>query len=111
MSTKIPKRLSGLSDDAKAVAGGQFGFMRPGHGTLTFHTPSRMTERGKVALDELVAAGVCTVEPFNRYGGIVYRPTIDCMPFARWLGSNHDKGRFSMVEPSPASSLIVKTEA
>ncbi|ACL58509.1 hypothetical protein [Methylobacterium nodulans] len=101
---RIPAHLSGLSDDAKAVAGGHFGFMQPGKGTLTFKTPSRMTERGKAALDELVAAGVCTVEPFNQLDGLVYRPVINCRPFARWLMRNEAAGRFAMVKSDSSST-------
>lgn len=89
--------LTKLSDDAKAVAAGHFGLMSR-KSSLTFHTPSRITERGRAALDELVQAGVCSVEPFNRFGGLVYRPLVDCKPFARWMMANTEKGRFSMTE-------------
>lgn len=94
----IPDHLSGLSDDAKAVAGGHFGLMRPHDGTLTFQTPGRITDRAQAALAELVQAGVCTVRT-ERSGALVYTPAIECRCFMAWLGRNPKAGRFPTVKP------------
>ncbi len=64
-----------LTFDAKMVAGAWFGLMDPGKGQLTFSLAElRPTDRALDALSELVAAHLLSVEPFNRYGGLVYRP-------------------------------------
>jgi hypothetical protein len=70
-----------LSSDAKCVAGAWFGMMTPGKGDLTFQLQTtRPTDRALDALAELVAGGFVSVEALNRYGGLVYRPLVDC----RW---------------------------
>lgn len=94
----IPAHLRGLSSDAKAIAGGHFGFMRPGHGTLTFRTPSRITDRTKAGLAELEAAGVCTAQT-EASGALIYTSIIDCRPFAGWLMRHPEAGKFSTVNP------------
>ncbi len=98
--------FQGLSDDAKCVAGGTFGMMQPGKGTVTFHTPSRITPRGKAALDELVEAGVLSCETFNRFGGLVYKPMVLCWPFHLWLGANREKGNFALVSGAKPGDKI-----
>ncbi len=66
-----------ISQDAMFLGGSMFGLMEPGKGKLTFQcAESRPTKRTQAALDELVRAGLVTVEPFNRHGGFVYTPLI-----------------------------------
>ena len=91
-----------LSDDAKAVAGGWFGFMRPGAGRVTCHMrETKPTARAQAAIDELVAAGIVKVSKFNRYGGLVYEPLKDCTEYRRWLAKHPESGKFDMMEPVP----------
>lgn len=78
-----------LSDRAKSVAGAWFGMMSPGKGELTFQLRgARPSDEAQAGLDELVRAGVVSVEPFNKFGGIVYRPLIDFRWALRWLDRN-----------------------
>ena len=93
---EIPERFATLSDDARAVAGGPFGLMVPGEGTLVFRTPSRVTARAKDALVELVEAGVCT-HVVGPDGSWTYQPMVDCACFVRWMGRNKGAGRFPLV--------------
>lgn len=80
-NTTTAGAVEGLSFDAKCVAGAWFGMMTPGKGDLTFQLrTARPSDRALAALAEMVAAGVIEVEAFNRYGGLVYRPLVDC----RW---------------------------
>jgi len=73
--------VENLSFDAKCIAGAWFGIMSPGKGEVTLQLNSvRPTDRALAALAELVERRVISVEAFNRYGGLVYRPLIDC----RW---------------------------
>lgn len=73
--------MGDLSFDAKCIAGAWFSMMTPGKGDLTFQLrTARPSDRALAALAELVGAGIVSVEPFNRYGGLVYRPLVDC----RW---------------------------
>ena len=80
--------LDTLSDDAKALAGVWFGLMKvDGMGTLTLHLiENKPTARTQAALDELLAAKVISVEPFNKAGGLVYRPLVNCHPAYQWQG-------------------------
>lgn len=98
----IQPMLDALSDDAKAVAGGWFGLMNPGGGELTFAlVQNKPTARAQAALAELVAAGVISVEQFNRFGGLVYRPLFDCRTALYWLGRNENNpaAKWPLVEP------------
>lgn len=83
--------LSKLSFDAKCVAGAWFGMMTPGKGELKFqlHT-TRPSDRSLAALAELVSEGVLSVAPFNRYGGLVYSPLVDCREGLHFLRQNTD---------------------
>jgi len=70
------RAVSALSKDAKAILGAYFG-MGNMDSSVTFNmVHSRPTERAKKALDECVAAKVLSVEPFNKFGGVIYRPLI-----------------------------------
>ena len=105
MGETIPHHLQGLSSDAKAVAGGHFGFMKTGGASyLKFNTPRRITGRTKDALVELEEAGVIRHEAVGTPW--VYAPLMDRRPFARWLMENPDAGKFPAVseaqsDPSP----------
>ena len=82
-------RWNTLSDGAKAVAGAWFGMMAPGKGELTFQLrEGRPSDEAQQGLDELVRAGIISVEPFNEFGGIVYRPLAPCNWAFKWLSRN-----------------------
>ncbi|MGY3581394.1 hypothetical protein ACVIGB_000536 [Bradyrhizobium sp. USDA 4341] len=90
-----------LSDDAKAVAGGCFGGMWPGHGELRFEMrKNRPTARSQAALDELEAMGA--IEVTKELGGAVrYRALVNFRQFYLWLGRRTNRAdlRFKIVEP------------
>lgn len=75
------------SDDARAVLGAWFGFGGKTKLELMLRE-NKPAPRTQAALDELVAAGALSVEPFNQFGGLVYRPLIDTLPYFSWLGEN-----------------------
>ncbi len=79
MGEKLTKaQAEKLSADAKFFASSIFYMMPPGAGKLTFQMiESRPSDRSQAALDELVAAGVVSVEPFNSLGGVTYRPLVE----------------------------------
>lgn len=85
-----------LSGDARVMAG-MFGMTRE----LTFEMrDSRPTARCKAALDELVAATVITTEPYNQFGGIVYKRCWDADHCRRLVrGIDWKKHRFTIAEP------------
>ncbi len=78
-----------LSLDAQRVGAAWFGMMpmSPGKGQLTFHMiECRPTARAQAGLDELVEAGLISVEPFNQYGGFVYKPIWNFEPLGeKWM--------------------------
>lgn len=77
MTSEETELLHCLSADALYFAGAMFMLMEPGKGELTFRmVQSKPSPRSQAALDELVAAGVVSSEPFNRHGGITYRPLV-----------------------------------
>lgn len=82
-----------LSDDAKAIAGCWFARMRVnGESALTLQLIElKPAPRTQAALDELVACGAISVEPFNRAGGLVYKPLVDCFAAFRWFMENANK--------------------
>ena len=94
--------LDALDDATKAVAGAWFGMMRPGKGDLTFNLrEGRPSDEAIDALGKLVRAKVISVEAFNRYGGLVYRPLVDCRPAMLWLHRNigNPAAAVKMTEP------------
>jgi hypothetical protein len=94
--------LSRLSDVAKAVAGSLFGMISPGKGDVTFGLrESRPSDETQAGLDELVRAGAVTVEAFNEFGGLVYRPVVRCDAAYQWLGRNlkNPAAKFSITAP------------
>jgi len=83
--------MDDLSFDAKCIAGAWFGIMIPGKGGLTFQLQeSAPSDRAQDALDELVRSKIISVEPFNRYGGLVYRPLINCSWGFEFLRAHED---------------------
>lgn len=76
--------LDDVSFDAKVLAAAWFGMgMKT---TVTTHLrESRPAARTQQAIDELIAKGVVSVEPFNEFGGRVYKPLVDCRDASRWL--------------------------
>ncbi len=79
-----------LSDDAKAVG---YAFFPTIGSTVTFHMQkSGPSPQCQEALDELVAKGFATVEPFNRFGGFTYRPTVAFGHLTRWAWDRAEKG-------------------
>ena len=93
--------FEGLSFDAKAVAGGWFGMMVPGKGKLTFQLQTQKpSKRAQDALNELVCKGLVSVEAFNRFGGLVYRPLVRFGDAFKWLGEQRDNPeiRFALTE-------------
>lgn len=99
--------LSALSDDAKAIAGCWFAKMKvDGESALTLHLVENVpAPRTAAALAELVEKSVISVEPFNRFGGLVYRPLVDCFSAFRWFMENAERPEinFQLMVPAPAS--------
>lgn len=85
--------LDSLSDDAKVIAGCWFAKMRVGgESALTLHLiENKPAPRTQAALDELVAKGVVSVSPFNRFGGLVFKPLVDCFSAFQWLMTNSER--------------------
>lgn len=87
-----------ISQDAMFLGSSLFWMMRPGEGKLTFQmVENRPTARTQAALDELVAAELVSVEPFNRFGGVTYTPLA---PFKRPSAALTKRvGKWRVVEP------------
>lgn len=94
-----------LSEDAKCLAGVWFGLMTPKKGKVTLQlVESRPAPRTQSALDELVEKGVISVEPYNKFGGLVYRPLIDCHDAYKYqarlfLSGKGDHVNWQLMEP------------
>lgn len=84
--------MTDLSDAAKAVAGGIFGFMAPRNSSgLVFEMrQSQPTKQMQAALDELVEAGVIAKKMSDGSPRVSYLPTTDCRPYAKWLSRNRN---------------------
>lgn len=90
-----------ISQDAMFCGGSLFGMMKPGSGELTFRMKaSRPTDRTRKALDELVGAGLISVEPFNQFGGLVYRPLTQFKRPSEAMAKR--VGHWPITEPIPA---------
>lgn len=85
--------MDGLSNDAKAIAGCWFANMKvDGRSALTLHLRElKPAPRTQAALDELVNRGAISCEPFNRFGGLVYKPLVNCRAAFRWFMENAEK--------------------
>lgn len=69
------------------VAASLFAQMRvDGESSLTFQmVEGRPTDRCLAALSTLVESEIISVRAFNQYGGLVYRPLVDCHPAFIWM--------------------------
>lgn len=79
-----------LSDNAKSVGHAFF----PTLGSeATFHmVESEPSEECQAALDELVEKGFATVEPFNQFGGVVYKPKASFGHLMMWAWQRAERG-------------------
>lgn len=77
--TKMTKSgRESLSADARYCGASLFRMMEPGKGVIRFlMIDSEPSPRTQAALDELVAAGLVSSTPFNRFGGVEYRPLVE----------------------------------
>lgn len=79
-----------LSDSAKAVG---YAFFPTTDSSATFHMKkSGPSPECQAALDELVEKGFATVEPFNQFGGLVYRPKVSFHHLMMWAFDHAEKG-------------------
>lgn len=62
-----------LSTEANVIYGGLYQMIPKNE--VTFQRPHIMTEQARKGFDDLVEAGYLTVEPFNKYGALTWRPT------------------------------------
>jgi hypothetical protein len=95
-----------LSDDAKALAGGVFSWCP----RLEFLTPSRITPRAKVALDELLRAEVIVQEAMEP-SGVRYRPRIPLGRYRRWCDRHPAAMQFSLVDGDCKGTIDVLVPA
>jgi hypothetical protein len=90
-----------LSFDAKCVLGAWFGM--GGKTVVTLHLrDSEPTLRCRAALNELVENKVLSVEPFNQFGGEVYKPLVEnAGEFMRWLwdAKDDERAKFPLMQP------------
>lgn len=90
-----------LSFDAKCVLGAWFGV--GGKTVVTLHLrESEPAPRTRAALDELVSKRILSKEPFNQFGGEVYKPLIEGISdYMKWLWDNKDdpNAKFSLMQP------------
>lgn len=83
--------MGALSDDAKALVGCCFGVIGR-KASLTFQTPWNCTPRAVAALNELVAAGVLSVQDgIEGRWARTYRPLIDTSDAFKWAHESIDK--------------------
>jgi hypothetical protein len=91
--------MKSLSDDAKIILGGYFGYGIAGTTTLVFGMKeSRPTARAQAALDQLVKAGALNRRDLQD-GAMEYTQQVNCSEFGRWFGRNKSKGKWSTTEP------------
>lgn len=96
-----------LSDNAKAVG---HAFFPTVESKATFHMQkSGPSPECQAALDELVAKGFATVEPFNKFGGVVYRPTVSFGHLMRWAWERAERGiSITLWQPLPAGRTALE---
>lgn len=100
--------LDALSDDAKAIAGVWFARMTPKSDGVTLQMRQlKPSLRTQAALDELVERGAISVAPFNRFGGLVYKPLVDCWSAFTWFATEADRDavNFQLMVPVSDASL------
>lgn len=97
--------LEPLSKRARCIAGLWFGMgMKT---SVTHHLrESQPSLETRMALTELMEAGVISEEPFNRYGGLVYKPLVNCRPAWMWLHENIEDPdlKFQVMEPTASQA-------
>jgi hypothetical protein len=90
-----------LSFDAKCVLGAWFGM--GGKTVVTLHMrESEPTQRCRVALVELVSKGILSKEPFNQFGGEVYKPIVEGVSaYMKWLwdAKDDERAKFPLMQP------------
>jgi len=102
-------RLKLISSDAMFLGGSMFGLMEPGKGKLTFQMrESRPSKRTQNALDELVKAGLVSVEPFNSHGGVTYTPLTSFKRPSQALTKR--VGKWPLTEPIAAGRIALAEE-
>lgn len=84
-----PMNLEALSDDARYVAH-LFAPLRPGR-SLTVEDPAMFTERGRNAMDELVAEGVIQADGMES-GGVAYRALMSTRRARSWVKKTRHHG-------------------
>lgn len=84
-----PMNLETLSDDARYVAN-LFAPLRPGR-SLTVADPDMFTERGRNAMDELIAEGVIRADLMES-GGIAYQALMSTRRARSWVKKNNYAG-------------------
>ena len=62
--------MAELSQAAKDMAAGWFAFGKKS--VVNSHEPHATVNANRAALDELIAAGLVTAEPFNKFGSMTY---------------------------------------
>lgn len=62
---------------------------------------SILSERGAAAIEELIAKGYVTAEPFNRFGRMLYTGTDKCSEVRMTLEDMELHGGFSPTMPNP----------
>jgi hypothetical protein len=99
---KTVKTGDELSDAAKGLLGSVFWMMPIGSEGLIFHTPSRISDQAKAALEELVAAGFVEEDRHTYRGGVRYSPKVNCFEFWGWVGRNLDNPAicFPLTKPT-----------
>lgn len=89
--------MPALSSDALCVATHYFKMGEPGKSTLVIENWRWIpTTRGLAALTELVAAGILSMKPFNRLGGVRYTYEKEFKPVSNAFIEEH--GGFKLVE-------------
>lgn len=87
---KCPINIEDIPEHVKAalVPFVGFGLKTTLHYSLNDSRPSDKMKKG---LDEAVEMGIISVEPFNQFGGLVYKPILDCSPLRLWVNSNLER--------------------
>ena len=99
-----------ICSDAMFLVGFLFVLMQPEKGQVTFKmNESRPSKRTQDALDELVEAGMVSVEPFNHYGGFVYTPLVSFKRPSTALAKRI--GHWPITEPIEAGRAALAKEA
>jgi hypothetical protein len=63
---------------------------------------SVLTNRGKVAIDELISGGYVTANEFNHFGRMEYVGSEKCVGRRLSMAKMEKYGRWSPTEPNPA---------